>query len=336
MNTTLRFASVALVIGLFGSHAVLAQRADAPRAAILLFDGAEIIDFAGPYEVFGQAGFDVYTVSADGGDIRTAMDLSVGVDHDFAGAPQADILLIPGGNVRNVADDPATLDFIRTQSASADHVLSVCTGSFVLAATGLLDGKTATTFHGSFDSMASAFPEIEIVRDRRWVDTGKLVTSAGLSSGIDAALHVVGEVRGVDIARAVAMNLEYDWSPGDREGFIRGLQADRHLRLPSGELPGGAQMHVMGGFGDEQNWQTMLHVTSPLSPNAFIEQLRTVVAGDESLRLVDTDPDTVAWQHTNEDGRWQLSLEAGDADAAALAAAFGGGFMLVGQLRALD
>jgi putative intracellular protease/amidase len=336
MNATLRFASIILVVGALGLQSAVAQHTDTPRAAILLFDGAEIIDFAGPYEVFGQAGFDVYTVSADGRDIVSAMDLSVGVDHDFTSAPQADILLIPGGNVRDVAGDAATLDFIRTQSALADHVLSVCTGSFVLAATGMLDGKTATTFHGSFDSMASAFPEIEIVRDRRWVDTGKLVTSAGLSSGIDAALHVVGEVRGVDIARAVAMNLEYDWSPSDREGFIRGLQADRHLRLPSGELPGDAQMHVMGGFGDDRRWQTMLHVVSALSPDAFMDQLRALVAGDEVLRPVNTGPDTVAWQHTDEDGSWQLTLDVGGADTDALAAAFGGGFMLVGELRALD
>lgn len=336
MHTVLRFASIAFVIGAFGLQPAVAQRADKPRAAILLFDGAQIIDFAGPYEVFGQAGFDVYTVSADGGPITTAMDLAVNVDHDFATAPQADILLIPGGNVRAAAADAATLDFIRAQTAAADHVLSVCTGSFVLAATGMLDGKTATTFHGSFDAMARTFPQIEIVRDRRWVDTGKLVTSAGLSSGIDAALHVVAEVRGVDVARAVAMNLEYDWSPGERDGFIRGLQADRHLRLPAGPLPDGAQIHTMGGFGNEQSWQALLHVVSPRAPHVFLEQLRELVARDDALRLVDTGPDSVAWQHTDDDGRWELEVEAAGADAAALAAAFGDGFMLAGQLRALD
>ena len=105
---------------------------------------------------------------------------------------------------------------------------------------------------------------------------------------------------------------------------------------PRRSISGGAQMHVMGGFGDEQSWQTMLHVVSPLSPHAFIEQLRALVAHDEALQLVNTDPDTVAWQHADEDGRWQLSLESGGTDADALAAAFGGGFMLVGELRALD
>jgi putative intracellular protease/amidase len=296
-----------------------------------MFDGVEIIDFAGPYEVFGQAGFDVYTVSADGGPVTTAMNLSVNVDHDFASAPEADILLVPGGNVRAASQDPRTIEFVKKYAGTADHVLSVCTGSFVLAATGLLDGKSATTFHRSFDSMARAYPTVEIVRDRRWVDTGKLVTSAGLSSGIDAALHVVAEVHGIDYARTVALTLEYDWQPGDREGFIRGLLADTHLLMPANlDFPDGTHVHPVLSSGDERRWRSEFSVTSALPREAFIERLRTLAAADTSLTVAPgVAGDSVSWQHTDAAGRWTQTLTTGDA-------AHGGDFTLIAELTALD
>jgi putative intracellular protease/amidase len=336
MKATVGVLSVAIVWSFAMQPAAgqpaAAQRSNPPHVAVLMFDGAQIIDFAGPYEVFGQAGFDVYTVTEDGAPVTAAMNLSVNVDHDFASAPQADVLLIPGGHIHDAMADPATLKFIRNKASSADHVLSVCTGSFVLAATGLLDGKTATTFHGSFDSMAREFPEIKIVRDRRWVDTGKLVTSAGLSSGIDAALHIVAEIRGVEAARTVAMNLEYEWAPGERDGFIRGLMADRHVRFPSNmTFPEGTQAHVVTSFGSEQDWRRELHVQSPLGPSELIAHLRDLAAGDDALRLEpDAGPHTVAWRHTDDAGQWRLTVSATSANRS------GGGIKLVEELAAID
>jgi len=293
----------------FAASSAGAQHAheNGTRVAILMFDGVQIIDFAGPYEVFGHAGFEIYTVSPDGEPVTTAMNLHVNVDHDFASAPEADIVLVPGGSVRDAAQDPLVLDFLRSRAPSADHMLSVCTGSFILAATGLLDGKQATTFHHSFDSMAATFPDVQIVRDRRWVDTGKLVTSAGLASGIDAALHVVSEVQGVEMARTVAMMLEYQWSP--EQGFVRGLMADQHLRLPAITYPAGTQILPRISYGDEDSWKMVLQVRSDWTPAELIASMREHAADDESLRVLETDgTDQVAWQYVDDARRWEVRL----------------------------
>jgi putative intracellular protease/amidase len=289
----------------------LAKADQAPtRVAILMFDGVEIIDFAGPYEVFGQAGFEVYTVSANGTRVTTAMNLKVDVDHSFANAPQADILLIPGGDVDRAERDVRTLEFLKKQAAEADQVLSVCTGSFVLAATGLLDGKVATTFHSAFEPFAKRYPAVEVVRDRRWADAGKVVTAAGLSSGIDAAIHVVAEVRGLDAARTVANTLEYDWTPGEREGYIRGLMADQHIRYPAEmTLPEGTQVHPLRSLGDQRQWSTLFHVVSPVDQQSFIKRLRELAERDEALEVAQTAPGTASWQHTDAAGKWRVTIE---------------------------
>lgn len=291
----------------------LAKADQAPtRVAILMFDGVEIIDFAGPYEVFGQAGFEVYTVSANGARVTTSMNLKVDVDHSFANAPQADILLIPGGHVDDAERDVRTIAFLKRQAADADQVLSVCTGSFVLAATGLLDGKVATTFHSAFEPFAKRYPAVEVVRDRRWADAGKVVTAAGLSSGIDAAIHVVAEARGLDAARTVASILEYDWSPGERDGYIRGLMADQHIRYPAEmTLPEGTHVHPLRSFGDQRQWSTLFHVVSSVDQQSFIERLRELAERDEALEVAQTAPGTASWQHTDAAGKWRVTIEPG-------------------------
>lgn len=289
----------------------LAKAEEAPtRVGILMFDGVEIIDFAGPYEVFGQAGFEVYTVSANGTRVTTAMNLKVDVDHSFANAPQADILLIPGGDVDRAERDARTLEFLKKQAAEADQVLSVCTGSFVLAATGLLDGKVATTFHSAFEPFAKRYPAIKVVRDRRWADAGKIVTAAGLSSGIDAAIHVVAEVRGLDAARTVASTLEYDWTPNEREGYIRGLMADQHVRYPAEmTLPEGTHVHPLRSIGDQRQWRTLFHVVSPVDQQSFINDLRKLAERDGALQVAQSAPGTASWQHTDAAGKWRVTIE---------------------------
>lgn len=281
------------------------------RVAILMFDGVQIIDFAAPYEVFGQAGFEVYTVSKDGKAVTTAMDLGVNVDHDFDSAPPADIVLVPGGNVHDAMEDEATLAWIRTRTQPAEHVLSICTGSYILANTGLLDGKQATTFHKAFDGMAEQFPEITVVRDQRWVDAGKLVTSAGLASGIDAALHVVAEVLGETQARSVALHLEYDWSP-DR-GFVRGRLADQYTRMPEEKMqfPEGTVIDREYAVGDEKYWEEQYRVSSPWSAVQLLDHMRERAERDKTLKVLKLpDRQQLAWQYASRrGGYWRASFD---------------------------
>jgi len=282
------------------------------RVAILMFDGVQVIDFAGPYEVFGQAGFAVHTVSRDGKAVTTAMNLRVNVDHAFDTAPVADVVVVPGGGVDAVSKDAATLAWLTKSAGAARQVLSICTGSDILAATGLLDGQPATTFHKHFDHMQATFPKVRVVRDRRWVETGKLVTSAGLASGIDAALHVVANLRDVKAARSVAMHLEYDWSP--ESGFVRGLMADQFARMPAQPLqfPDGTDFAQTSSTGNAKYWETEYLVTSSLAPDALLQHIGERARADRDLEVLPL-PDALqlSWQYRSpRGGRWRTSLQA--------------------------
>lgn len=243
------------------------------QVGILLFDGVQIVDFAAPYEVFGQAGFGVSTVSADGKAVTTAMGLKVTPDASFTDAPHFDVLLVPGGDVKHAERDPVLLDFVRMRSGQAKQVLSVCTGASILAATGLLDGLKATTFHSALKPMAAAYPRVTVVDDVRWVDNGKIVTSAGLSSGIDAALHTVAKLRDEEAARAVALHLEYDWDP--KGGFVRARMADRYFPgLRNVAWPQDMKLKQLLSIGDAERWRKRYQIASATPPDALLALMR--------------------------------------------------------------
>ena len=283
--------------------------------AILMFDGVQIIDYAAPYEVFSQVGFNIYTVSKDGQAVKASQGLKSQVDHSYASAPQADIVVVPGGDVHGIERDAATLAWVRKQAAGADHVMSVCTGSFILGHSGLLDGGSATTFHRSFDTMQKEFPKVKIVRDQRWVDAGKVVTSSGLASGIDTSLHVVAELRGTKVARSVAMQLEYDWSP--EAGFVRGKFADRNFRLPATlRMPEGTQVSEVTSLGDTRSWEVVYLIESALGPEKFLETVNAQARQDKDFTVKPmAAPSQVAWEYDSPfGGRWNLSFVANTSD----------------------
>lgn len=198
------------------------------RVAIFIFDGVQIIDYAAPYEVFGQAGFEVFTVGEKTASITTAMGMRVIPQYDFSNHPAANVLLIPGGEVPQHQDKQNVLDWIRANTARAEAVLSVCNGAFFLAKAGLLDGLEATTFASLIEGLRAAAPKARIVSNKRFVDNGKIITSAGLSSGMDGALHVIEKLVGRGHAQTVATNLEYNWDPETK--YVRAMLADQYLR----------------------------------------------------------------------------------------------------------
>ncbi len=196
--------------------------------AILIFEGVQIIDFTGPYEVFGQAGFEVFTVAKSGETITTAMGMRVTPNRVLADCPAPDVVVIPGGEVTRTQNDPEVVAWIQGVHKEAKKVISVCNGAFILAKTGLLDGHSATTFYGLLDGLRALAPKVKVVDDRRYVESGKLMTTAGLSSGIDGALQIVAELRGKGMAQSVALNMEYNWRPDLQ--YARAALADRYLR----------------------------------------------------------------------------------------------------------
>lgn len=207
--------------------------------AFLLDQGATMIDFAGPWEAFqdvgaansGLPGFVLYTVSPNADEVQTTgymlencdgshnmqacmRGMRVKPDYAFTNAPAPKVVVI-GAQANSSL--PAKLEWIHQIAEHADVVMTVCTGAFILARTGLLDGMSATTHHNFYDQFAAAFPRVQLVRNRRYVDNGKLITAGGLTSGVDAALHVIARYHGADAAERTAANMEYH-SDGWRTG----------------------------------------------------------------------------------------------------------------------
>lgn len=187
--------------------------------AILIFDDAEVLDFCGPFEVFSVASelnnyelFNVYTVAERMRTIRAKNGLKVQPDFDFASCPPADILLIPGGSgTRRVMHHERTLSWIESTAARAALVLTVCTGSLVLAATGLLDGLKATTHHEVIPLLRETAPNTEVLPGNRFIDNGSVIVSGGISAGIDMCLYVVERLHGESVAERTARYMEYTW-----------------------------------------------------------------------------------------------------------------------------
>ena len=198
---------------------------DAPKSTrhigILLFNDVEELDAVGPYEVlahwtqeYPEDGWSVSCVSADGAPVRAAKGLVLGAHHSIADAPALDVFLHPGGQgTRPMLRDSAHIDWIRAQRTTVPLMTSVCTGSLVYAAAGLLSGRPATTHWAAFDEMRAVDNSVQLRPDDRFVDDGDVITSAGVSAGIDMALHLVARFAGVKRARQVRRGIQYDPAP---------------------------------------------------------------------------------------------------------------------------
>jgi transcriptional regulator GlxA family with amidase domain len=197
---------------------------DTRTVGILLFDDVEVLDAFGPFEVFNVARtgrqddesklFHVVTIGETDAPIRARGDLIVLPHFTITNHPPLDILVVPGGfGTRAAVRNTTLLDWLRDQTERVDLRTSVCTGAFLYAEIGLLDGRSATTHWGSIDRMRDTYPSIDVQEEVRFIEHDTVITSAGISAGIDMALHVVARLHGQDAARATARYMEYDWRP---------------------------------------------------------------------------------------------------------------------------
>ncbi len=178
-------------------------------------NGVEVLDFAGPMEVFALAGFKVFTVALTKERVLSQGILQVMPDYAITDVPRADVLAVFGGNPASFRND-TLIEWIKKYQQDTDYVFSVCSGAFALGHAGLLDGQTATTFHSRIEEMRTAFPKVTVLSGVRFVDNGRIITTAGISAGIDGALHLVSRLKGEAAARAVAEEMEYDrWIPNN-------------------------------------------------------------------------------------------------------------------------
>jgi len=194
------------------------------RVAVVLFEGFTVLDVYGPVQAFALAGtptqdgryhryFEVVTVAATAGPVRSNEGPTTIADYAFEDLPQPDILLIPGGlGTRVAVDDPTFVDTVRKASLRANLTTTVCTGSALLARTGLLDGRPATSNKMAWDWVTSLGRNVLWRRQARWVDDGNLVSSSGISAGIDMALAVISRIHGRETAERAARAMEYVWN----------------------------------------------------------------------------------------------------------------------------
>lgn len=194
------------------------------RVGILVFDDVEVLDFCGPFEVFSvtrldeekrreeKSPFDVSLVAENEGSITTTGGMRVVPDFTLETCPPLDILVVPGGwGTRRESGNRNILDWIATRSGGVETLASLCTGSMLLGEAGLLEGRRATTHWQSLDRMRDAFPNVEVVYDEHVVESGDVMTSAGISAGIELSLRLVAKYHGEEIARNTARYMEYPY-----------------------------------------------------------------------------------------------------------------------------
>lgn len=197
------------------------------NVAIVIFDEIEVLDFAGPYEIFTASGgrngapaeFNVFTVG-EKPQIKAKKNLIVTPNYSYDDCPQPDVLVVPGGGgylpdgtpqgSRREMNNPKLLEWLRLKACDCEIILSVCTGALILAKAGLLENLAATTHFKSIEALTDIAPNTKIYSEQRWVDNGKIVLSAGVSAGIDASLYVVGRLLGKEIADETAYHIQYD------------------------------------------------------------------------------------------------------------------------------
>lgn len=280
---------------------------DKLKVAILMFDEVQIIDFAAPYEVFGHAEFDVFTVSTDGKPLTTVMGLEVTPTYNFENMPDADAILVPGGNVHHAMQNPKIQQWLKAQQTKAEHLLSVCTGSHILAEAGLLDGLSATTFHRAIKELGKDYPNINIQAEKRFVDNGQIITSAGLSSGIDASLHLVGKVLGLERAKTIAMHIEYDWDP--KGGFVRANMADKKLPDNDYDWPEEVSFSRLSSYGDQDYWQTTYKANSVESIDKLLNAYHQAMNQHDDWTFTSgKSRGVLKWQGLGDNKNWQHQL----------------------------
>src|ERR1051325_11377356 len=286
LSLSLAIVAIALLV-ITACAQTPAKSSKPPRnLAILIFDGVQIIDYTGPYETFGHTysndgvAFNIYTVSEKTNAITTSMGMSVNPKYSFENAPKPDILLVPGGDVREQLANPTVINWVKETSDKAEIVMSICNGAFILAKTGMLDGKEATTTSNLIPMLREAAPKVKVVDDRRFVDLGHIITTAGLSSGIDGALHVIERLYGRGTAQLSALGMEYNWDPDSK--FVRAMLADKYLRFNYDVKVAEGGWRPLTRSGSVDNWENSWAITTESTATDLLEAVNNAIASNRT------------------------------------------------------
>lgn len=189
------------------------------NVCIFVYDGAEVLDFAGPFEVFSTASrlddqteIRVFLIGETSQLVVARNGFTVKPDFAIEHHPKIDLLIIPGGVHTNELCNHRIIDWIREQAATEIYMASVCTGAFLLAEAGLLDGRTVTTHWEDIQTLRSSYPNLTVLEGVKWMEDGPITTSAGISAGIDMSLSIVDKLFGIDLAIRTARQMDYAWA----------------------------------------------------------------------------------------------------------------------------
>ena len=277
-------AFVILIMMLAVARASLAQLRIAKttqkfNVAIFVFPGVQVIDFAGPYEVFSESGMNVYTVGETVAPLHTAGGLTIRPKYSFENAPKPDLVVLPGGGFYKPGDkavgdqmaNPLAMKWIKEMAKQAE-VMTVCNGAFLAAKAGLLANLPATTFYGYLDHLTEVSPTTTVVRDKKYVDNGRIITTAGLSSGIDGSLYVVSKLVGNGRAKFTALNMEYNWDPDSK--FASAMLPDMYIPDELWTyLPEGSYLDEY--YGNRDHWHMTVRIPAPQTPSQINEVVNT-------------------------------------------------------------
>ena len=191
---------------------------------IYIFNDVEVLDFAGPYEVFSTASrvhqrshpqeeipYSVQLIATESKAIEARGGMKLLPDFRCSQISRIDVLIVPGGLIERELERDELIGWIRSLSQFAEIMASVCTGVFILAKAGLLEGLSATTHWDDIEEFSQMFPEVKVIKNKRWVEEGHILTSAGISAGIDMSLHIVSMLGGQDLAELTARQMDYRW-----------------------------------------------------------------------------------------------------------------------------
>ncbi|CAM2069700.1 DJ-1/PfpI family protein [Sulfidibacter corallicola] len=281
------------------------QKQQQKNMAVLIFDGMETLDMTGPWEVFHhQPELNLFTVSHDGKPI-TSMGLKIAADYSLANCPPSSYLLIPGGGVNAMLRNKTVIEWVKTRAEAAEMVFSVCNGAFILAETGLLDGKSATTFHSLLDDLERDYPKVKVHFDRRWVDNGKYITSAGIASGLDMSFYAVQKLFGKDRAEGTAGHIEYYWNQDPKVTI--------HARslLPDMDFPEGTDFEATTDTGDAGHWRIEGILTLPKTHEELRAHLGAQMVKNQWKPTKGKPNQAEHWQFEDRAGQsWQGRIQA--------------------------
>jgi len=300
------------------------------NVAIFVFPGVQVIDFAGPYEVFSESGMNVYTVGETVAPLHTAGGLTITPKYSFENAPKPDLVVLPGGGFYKPGDkavgdqmvNPLAMKWIKEMAKQAE-VMTVCNGAFLAAKAGLLANLPATTFYGYLDHLTEVSPTTTVVRDKKYVDNGRIITTAGLSSGIDGSLYVVSKLVGNGRAKFTALNMEYNWDPDSK--FARAMLPDMYIPDELGtDLPEGSYLDEY--YGNRDHWHMTVRIPAPHTPSQINEVVNTSLTKWGRWAKVEGSEATESrWTFTDRLGvKWLTTITSG---------ADGAGVLLTLQMR---